>query len=64
MLGVVREVTRLQRPATRFSARAWECEPGNKIYAVQTLRPRRTPDVVHDITARTRCHGGENAEQT
>lgn len=62
MLEAAREVTRLQRPATRFSARAWECEPGNKIYAVQALRPRRMPDVVHDIAARTRCHNGENVE--
>jgi len=65
MLEVAREVTRLHRPATRFSARAWECEPGNKIYAIQALRPRAAlPGLVNEIAARTRCHGGgQDAEQ-
>jgi len=59
MLEAVREVTRLHHPATRFSGRAWECETGNKIYAIQTLRPRRMPDVVHQIAALTRCHDND-----
>lgn len=64
MLDVAREVTRLHRPATRFSARAWECETGNKIYAIQALRPRAAmPGLVNEIAARTHCHGGQDAEQ-
>ena len=58
LMAAVREGVRFQRPATRFSARAWECEPGNKIYAVQAMRPRRVPDVVNEVAARTRCHNG------
>lgn len=57
MAEAVREVTRFQRPATRFSARAWECAPSNKIYAVQGMRPRSAPDLVSEIAARTCCHG-------
>ncbi|WP_184203567.1 hypothetical protein [Armatimonas rosea] len=51
-----RDLMSLHVPATRFSARAWHCEPSNKIYLVQSLRPRRATDPVEEIVARMRCH--------
>jgi hypothetical protein len=59
MLQPLREALRFQRPATRFRCVAWECEPGNKIYAVQGMRPARMPDVIGEVAARTRCHGDD-----
>lgn len=56
LIQVAREVTRLQVPATRFRATAWECAPTNKIYLVQAMRPFRGRDVVGEVAARTRCH--------
>jgi hypothetical protein len=52
-----RELMSLRIPATRFSARAWHCEPSNKIYLVQSLRPFRAPDTLDALVNRVRCHG-------
>lgn len=52
----LREVLSLRVPATHFSARAWHCEPSNKIYLVQSLRPFRAPDQLESLVARVRCH--------
>lgn len=56
MLQAYRDALRFQRPATRFRATAWECEPENKIFAVQSLRPARDAEIVRAIVERTRCH--------
>jgi len=56
MFNAARDALQLRRPATRFSARAWECDPTNKIYAITAMRPANAPDVVGEIAARTRCH--------
>lgn len=63
MVEAVREAASIRMPATRFSAMAWECPESNKIFAVQGIRPARTPDRVADVAERTRCHGasGEDA---
>ena len=58
MVNAVKQVTRLQRPATRFDATAWECEPSNKLYLVESLRPARDRDIVEEVAGRTLCHGG------
>lgn len=58
MMGACREVLRFQRPATRFSSAAWECEPSNKIFAVSALQPGATADIVPAVVERTRCHEG------
>ena len=52
----VREVLALRWPATRFSARTWHCEPSNKIYLVQGLRPTRAEDTIERVCERLRCH--------
>ncbi len=51
------QLTRLQKPATYFEARVWECPESNKIYLVQSFSRRPQPDVVQEIVERTRCHG-------
>ncbi|GAB4452575.1 MAG: hypothetical protein OHK0029_03740 [Armatimonadaceae bacterium] len=56
MVQVARQVTRFQRPATKFSALAWECEPSNKVYLIQAMRPGRVPDPVKEVAMRTPCH--------
>ncbi len=61
MVTVAREALSLRRPATRFGAVAWECEPGNKIYALQLMRPARVRDVVSEVAERTRCHTPDEA---
>jgi hypothetical protein len=60
MINAIRQATRLQWPATRFRAAAWECEPSNKLYLVESLRPSRrgTADDLDAVVARTRCHDG------
>ncbi len=58
MLNAIKTATRLQMPATRFSGRAWECEPSNKLYLVEAMRPRGAKDMVDAVAERTRCHGG------
>lgn len=59
---LVQQVTRLQKPATRFSGVAWECEPSNKLYLVEGFRPRSAPDVAREVAKRTRCHGFDTVE--
>lgn len=56
--GVVKQVMQFHRPATKFSAMAWECEPSNKVFLVQAMRPGRVPDPVELVASRTRCHDG------
>lgn len=51
------QLTRLQKPATYFEARVWECPESNKIYLVQSFSRRPQPDVVQEIVERTQCHG-------
>jgi hypothetical protein len=58
MLNVAKQVSQFHRPATKFRAVAWECEPSNKLYLVEAMRPGRVPDVVEAVAERTRCHDG------
>ena len=53
MIDVLREATRLQKPATRFSGLAWEDDVANKIYLVQSRRPRSESDLVSEVAAQT-----------
>ncbi len=52
------QITRLQKPATYFEARVWECPETNKIFLVQSVSRRPQPEAVEAIVARTRCHAG------
>jgi hypothetical protein len=62
---VVKQALRFERPATKFTAVAWECEASNKVYLVQAMRPGRVTDPVAGVAERTRCHAtaGVGAEQ-
>jgi hypothetical protein len=51
------QVTRLQKPATYFEARVWECPETNKIFLVQSFSRRPQPEVIDEIVERTQCHG-------
>jgi hypothetical protein len=53
MIEVIREIGRFQKPATRFSAIAWEEESANKIYLVESRRPRSEPDPIAEVAVRT-----------
>lgn len=53
MIDVIREATRFQKPATRFSALAWEDEAANKIYLVQSRRPKSESDPIPTVAANT-----------
>jgi len=53
----IQQVTRLQKPATYFEARVWECPETNKIFLVQSFSRRPQPEVIEEIVERTRCHG-------
>jgi hypothetical protein len=58
-LGVTKaaqQLYRFQIPATRFRGVAWECEPSNKLYLVQQMRPGRAPQVADEVARRTMCH--------
>ena len=55
-IQAIRETLSLRWPATRFDARAWHCEPSNKIYLVESLRPLRAADPIEEIAQRLRCH--------
>jgi hypothetical protein len=46
-------------PALRFTARAWECPQGNKLYLVQHTRTRKSVELSEPVTARVLCHTGE-----
>ena len=50
------QILRLQRPATHFAARIWECPEGNKIFLVQSFSRRPQPALVDEIVERTLCH--------
>lgn len=51
------QIARLQRPATYFAARIWECPDSNKIHLVQSFSRRPQPELVDEIVERTLCHG-------
>ena len=59
MLDVVKEATRFQRPATRFTGLAWEDDVANKIYLVSARRPAREADVVDEVATATGSSNGE-----
>ncbi|GEM_PF-575126 len=64
MAEVVKQVGRLQRPATRFTGLAWECTVSNKIHLVEAMRPPAYADPVPAVAARTLCHRpGEEDEE-
>ena len=50
------QLTRLQKPATYFEARIWECPETNKIFLVQSFSRRPQPETIDEIVERTRCH--------
>lgn len=56
MVELARQVTRFQKPATRFSGVAWECEPGNKLYLVEGFQTGKEANWVRQVADRTRCH--------
>jgi len=62
MAQVVKQVTNLRKPATRFSGVAWECEPSNKLYLVEGMRAANEPDRIAAIAARTLCHEGPDCD--
>jgi hypothetical protein len=62
MVQVVKQAANLRRPATRFSAVAWDCEPSNKLYLVEGMRVANEPDRVAAVAARTRCHEGLSSD--
>ena len=50
------QIARLQKPATYFAARIWECPDSNKIHLVQSFSRRPQPGLVDEIVERTVCH--------
>lgn len=44
------------RPATEYEACLWECEVTNRLYALQTWRPRTAVSMMGDLIARCECH--------
>jgi hypothetical protein len=62
MVNLVRQALRFQLPATKFSALAWECEAGNKVYLVEALRPGRRIDPVVAVAERIQCHSEAQAK--
>ena len=52
----VPQLFRLQKPATYFEARLWECPESNKIHLVQRFSRRPDADLVEEIAGRTQCH--------
>jgi hypothetical protein len=55
-MAAVREALPSLRPATAYEACAWECDETNKLYAVQTWRPRGDASMLADLVARCECH--------
>ncbi len=53
----IQQIARLQKPATYFEARVWECPDTNKIFLVQSFSRRPQPEVIDEIVERTQCHG-------
>lgn len=60
MINAMKQMGRLQRPATQFHGCAWECEPSNSLYLIESLRPPRVRDVTDEVASRTLCHSGRN----
>lgn len=56
MMELMKQASRMQMPATRFSAQAWECEDSNKLYLIEGMRTFRGRDWVGDVVRRTLCH--------
>jgi hypothetical protein len=52
----VPQVTKLQMPATHFTAILWECPESNKVHLVQSYSRRPQSDRVREIVERTPCH--------
>lgn len=44
------------RPATVYEAAVWECDESNKIYLIQSWRPKASPSLLGDLVARCECH--------
>ena len=57
MSSALQQIGRLQKPATYFEARIWECPDSNKIFLVQSFSRRPQPELVDEIVERTLCHG-------
>ncbi|NLI01627.1 MAG: hypothetical protein GX446_19320 [Chthonomonadales bacterium] len=55
-LGAVRDSLPSVRPATEYEACAWECDETNKLYVLQTWRPRGASSLMGDLVARCECH--------
>jgi hypothetical protein len=62
MMQVVKQAANLRRPATRFSAVAWGCDPSNKLYLVEGMRASNEPDRVAAVATRTLCHEGSSGD--
>lgn len=52
----------LRRFPTQYEGGVWECAESNKIFALQTLRSKRSDTLWRDVAARCICHAGESAE--
>jgi hypothetical protein len=55
-LAAVRDALPALRPALEYEACVWECEDTNKLYALQSWRPRGEPTLMSDLVARCECH--------
>lgn len=55
-LTAIRDAGISLRPATRYQLVGWECEEGNKIYAVQAWLNRRSEPLAEEVAARCACH--------
>ena len=52
----------MRRFPTRYEGGVWECPEGNKIFALQTLRSKKSETLWRDVADRCYCHGAASAE--
>ena len=66
ILRILRDsVGSLRRFPTRYEGGVWECRESNKIFALQTLRSKKSGALWQDILDRCACHENSgNAENT
>jgi hypothetical protein len=52
----------MRRFPTRYECGAWECPESNKIFALQTLRSKKSDTLWRDVVDRVVCHTGVSHE--
>jgi len=55
-LQAMRDALPSLRPATVYESCVWECDETNKLYVLQTWRPRNAASILGDLVVRCECH--------